>query len=173
MWEMSSARSHTPWQCRRAALLKISLMMRKQKNSIQEIHKRHKNICRILRLSNERKLEGMKEKWWNQNPNKAEVSANFHPCIHTFIFKRYQILYIYITFLFERTVKKMRRIPELSPSKTWAVSSLSYLLASSLLSSPLDLSSVTSRRKITLGCSLLWSVSQDLVKMLRRNKISK
>ena len=28
-----------------------------------------------MRLLNERKLEGLKEKWWNQNPNKADVSA--------------------------------------------------------------------------------------------------
>ena len=32
-------------------------------------------FCSILKLLNERKLEGMKDKWWNQNPNKADVSA--------------------------------------------------------------------------------------------------
>ena len=65
----------------------------------------------------------------------------------------------------------MRRILELSPSTTWVVSSLSSLLASSLLSSPLDLSIVITRRRYPPGCSLLWSMSQivsSLMKMSRR-----
>ena len=115
-----------------------------------------------MRLLNERKLEGMKEKWWNQNPNKADVSANLITLlIHLALKVRYQLLYL--TFLLTRTVKKTRRILELSPSTPWVVSSLSSLLASSLLSSSLHLSIVTTRRRI-----ILWSRSQSLVKMSKR-----
>ena len=107
----------------------------------------------------------MKKKWWNQNPNKADVSPNFHT-LDMYIFKRYQILYS--TFLFERTVKKTRRILKLSHLTTWVVSLLSSLLATSLLSSPLDLITVTTRRRINPGWILMWSRSQVLLKMLRR-----
>ena len=34
------------------------------------------NLCSILRLLNQRKLEGMKERWWNQNPNRVVSSIN-------------------------------------------------------------------------------------------------
>ena len=90
--------------------------------------------------------------------NKIDFQISIH---YTSIFESYKLLYL--TFLFNRTVKKTRRILELYPSKTLVVSSLSSLLASSLLSSSLHLSSFITRQRIPL-----WSRSQSLVKMSKR-----
>ena len=33
-------------------------------------------LSRVLRLLNQRKLEGMKERWWNKNPNRKVNKHN-------------------------------------------------------------------------------------------------